>query len=38
MQEISERATPLATEELSSAIYDIVSQCASLKQIKKGAN
>ena len=38
MQEISERATPLATEELSSAIYDLVSQCASLKQIKKGAN
>lgn len=37
-QEISERATPLATEDLASEIYDLVSQCASLKQIKKGAN
>lgn len=37
-QEISERAQPLATEELSSEIFDLVSQCASLKQIKKGAN
>jgi len=38
MQEISERAQPLATEELSSELYDLVGQCASLKQIKKGAN
>ena len=38
MQEISERASPLATEELASEIFDLVSQCASLKQIKKGAN
>lgn len=37
-QEISERATPLAEEELASGLYDLVSQCASLKQIKKGAN
>ena len=38
MKDIPERAQPLATEELSSEIYDLVSQCASLKQIKKGAN
>jgi hypothetical protein len=37
-QEISERAQPLATEDLSSEIFDLISQCASLKQIKKGAN
>lgn len=37
-QEISERAQPLATEDLSSELFDLVSQCASLKQIKKGAN
>ena len=35
---MSERAQPLATEELSSGIYDLVAQCASVKQIKKGAN
>lgn len=28
----------MATEELSSEINDLVSQCAALKQIKKGAN
>ena len=38
MQEIPERASPLATEDLASEIFDLVSQCASLKQIKKGAN
>lgn len=38
MKDISERAQPLATEELASELYDLVSQCASLKQIKKGAN
>ena len=37
-QDPSERAQPLATEELSSEINDLVSQCAALKQIKKGAN
>ena len=36
--DISERAQPLADEELSSMIHDLVGQCASLKQIKKGAN
>ena len=37
MKDISERAQPLATEELASELYDLVSQCASLKQIKKCA-
>ena len=38
IQDPSERAQPLATEELASEINDLVSQCAALKQIKKGAN
>lgn len=37
-QDPSERAQPLATEELASEINDLVAQCAGLKQIKKGAN
>lgn len=37
-QDPSDRAQPLATEELGSEIVDLVSQCAALKQIKKGAN
>lgn len=38
MKDPSDRAQPLATEELSAEIHDLVSQCAALKQIKKGAN
>ena len=38
IQDPSERAQPLATEELSGEINDLVSQCAAVKQIKKGAN
>jgi len=37
-EEISERAQPLATKKLSTQIIDLVAQCASFKQIKKGAN
>lgn len=37
-EDLSDRAQPLADEELSSMISDLVAQCATLKQIKKGAN
>ena len=37
-QDLSERAQPLADEELATEIYDLVAECASNKQIKKGAN
>ena len=36
--DLSERAQPLAEEELATEIYDLVADCASNKQIKKGAN
>ena len=35
---MNSRATPLADEDLSSRLLDLISQSASLKQIKKGAN
>ena len=38
IMDLSERAQPLAEEELATEIYDLVADCASNKQIKKGAN
>lgn len=38
IQELSERAQPLADEQLATEIYDLVAECAANKQIKKGAN
>ena len=36
--DVPERATPLADDDLSSKILDLIQQSAALKQIKKGAN